>query len=54
MKEGMKHGGKFRKFQIGGYVQPSNVQEAISNGSAAGGLLEGFGKVMSKILPEWM
>ena len=43
-----------KRYQIGGYVQPSNVQEAINNGSAAGGLLEGFGRVMSKILPEWM
>lgn len=43
-----------KRYQIGGYIQPSNVQEAINNGSAAQGILEGFGKVMSKILPEWM
>lgn len=49
-----KNGGIINKYQIGGYVQPSNVQQAINNGSAAGGLLEGFGRVMSKILPKWM
>lgn len=43
-----------KRYQIGGYVQPSNVQEAINKGSAAQGVLEGFGRVMSKILPEWM
>ena len=42
-----------KRYQIGGYVQPSNVQEAINNGSAARELLEGFGKVMNKVLPTW-
>lgn len=43
-----------KRYQIGGYVQPQNVQEAISNGSASAGLLQGFGKVMEKFLPTWI
>lgn len=49
-----QNGGILYKYQIGGYIQPQNVQEAISNGTAAGGLLQGFGKAMSKVLPEWI
>ena len=49
-----QQGGTLYKYQVGGYIQPQNVQEAIANGSAANGILEGFGRTMNKILPSWM
>lgn len=49
-----QNGGTLRKYQIGGYMQPQNVYNALQNGTAAQGLLSGAGKVMDKVLPSWM
>lgn len=43
-----------RKFQVGGYMQPANVYNAIQSGAAAQMLLHGVGKVQEKVMPQWM
>lgn len=43
---------KTNKYQVGGYIQPLNVYNALSNGTASYAVLEGAGKVMNKVLPE--
>lgn len=45
---------KINRFQIGGYIQPSNVYNAIQNGSGSEMILGGVGKVTNAVMPEWL
>lgn len=50
----MLSGNKIRKFQIGGYQQPSNVYTAMQTGAPSAFLLESVGKVTNKVFPSWL
>lgn len=45
---------KIRKFQIGGYQQPSNVYTTMQTGAPSAFLLESVGKVTNKVFPSWL
>lgn len=40
------------KYQVGGYVQPTEVYNAIGNGTASYSVLDFIGKAMNKIIPK--